>query len=791
MLRWIKSHKILSILLLLLITTSTLVASSSLIAIWGIKSFLSDHASEVEIERLELSLWNSDIRIEGLSAKDEQGRRIGFDSFYVDWNMADLWDEQLTINEFSLGGFKLDIELDDLQLLQIGPLALSKFAKPDKMDDSETKLVTSKESISAEPTEKKKMPAKPWAVSLSGVQLSDLEICVVDKTKDFKSLGFPLQNNDNFSACLTFGELLLEQSFTVDKSARPNYQGNIHLARLTLTSRDKHKLAELKDLLFTDLKFNQENFSIEKITLSNIGYLVQEPTDSYADMGLVLESFELESLLFSQQNIAASLVELNLSGLKLYQRASDNELHALLKLPRLNITNFSFAESIAAIESVELNDLEMMERLAAHVEPDNSGLSGSLIRLTGLKLNDAQLQKQVISLGKLATNGVFVDAILQNGELNLAQWLAVTDKVSQSDESAADSSESSEPLKIKLGQFDLANSEINIAEDSTGELVEQKIVDIKLNLGEVMFGYSDAKDTPVAYSMSFAEGGAISGEGMINLGKKDLSTDIKGKIENMNLVSVTRYAARFIGYRIEQGHLNLNYAVKIADKKIDAIFESKLEKFELGELQEHEANEMNEELGVPLPMALNLLRDSDDNIELEIPLKGDMNSPDFSIASIVATVTVKAIKNAVIYQYSPLGMLSLASGVFDLATALRFEPIEFTARNTKLSDAGKAQLEKVISIMNDKPKIKMVICGVATRADMTESAQASARKAGDDSNKKAKVDPKPLIELAKIRQNNVIDYIVSNGKVAKERLLGCNVKLSGDMQMKPLVNISI
>ncbi len=188
-------------------------------------------------------------------------------------------------------------------------------------------------------------------------------------------------------------------------------------------------------------------------------------------------------------------------------------------------------------------------------------------------------------------------------------------------------------------------------------------------------------------------------------------------------------------------------------------------------------------------MALNLLRDSDDNIELDFPVTGNVDSPDFSIASIISTVSVKAIKNAVIYHYSPLGMFSLASGVFDLATALNFDPIEFEIQKNELNEETKKQLDKVVSLMSEKPRIKMVVCGEGTWLDYPDlTLEEIKQKKKEDF---AKLDVTALLTLAKQRQSNVIKYIVEQGGIEKSRLLGCNVKMSKKKGAKPQVKLSI
>jgi len=185
-------------------------------------------------------------------------------------------------------------------------------------------------------------------------------------------------------------------------------------------------------------------------------------------------------------------------------------------------------------------------------------------------------------------------------------------------------------------------------------------------------------------------------------------------------------------------------------------------------------------------MALDLLRDSDDNIELEIPVTGDINAPDFSISDIISTVTFKAIKNAVIYNYSPLGMFSLAAGIFDLATALKFDPIEFEYASVELNQGAKEQLDKVAKLMAEKPKVKFLVCAVATVNDW-----AALNPLKSDKDIVPPVDTQIILDIAEKRQKTVIDYLLNVGQIEGSRLLTCNTKLNKSEASKAIVELSI
>ncbi|MCW9000385.1 MAG: DUF748 domain-containing protein, partial [Kangiellaceae bacterium] len=495
----------------------------------------------------------------------------------------------------------------------------------------------------------------------------------------------------------------------------------------------------------------------------------------------------------------------------------NKKVHPAVSFNELQVTNSDIVKNDISVESLKLNKLKLLESL------QNEGkylANNKLIKLDGIKVTPQQILVDTVDWQGFVTE-LYADS---NG-INVQKWFAQvgteadTGSESKQNPEAGESnlnesnSKESNANKDKVNETDIAgmpiiqvnnfmfagNSTVSFTDANLTDPVEHKLSDIQIEIKDINLGGKEASPATIDYKMTVAEAGRLSGKGNFALQSQGLDLNLDGKLKAIDMTAFSQYAARFIGYRIDSGQLNIDYGVKLANNQIDANFKTLLEKFEVGDLQAHEQSELNEELGVPLPMALNLLRDSDDNIELEMPIDGDVNSPDFSLASIISAVSVKAIKNAVIYHYSPLGMFSLASGVFDLATALRFDPIKFEASATQLNSEGKEQLDKVIQLMTEKPKVKMVICGIAVQSDIqtrqpsdfqADSQNSSQTKQQTESQAMSKQEVAEIIELAKQRQSNVIDYI-SAKNIDKSRLVGCNVKVDDEQESQARVEISI
>jgi len=173
---------------------------------------------------------------------------------------------------------------------------------------------------------------------------------------------------------------------------------------------------------------------------------------------------------------------------------------------------------------------------------------------------------------------------------------------------------------------------------------------------------------------------------------------------------------------------------------------------------------------------------------------------------VVNTVSAKAIKVAVINYYSTLGLLSVVKKAVDLATALRFEPINFSPADTRLNDAAQAYLDKVSSMLHERPGLHIVICGHVTNADrdkilpqteLTGSADSAPLpdtasdaievtetvKLSDDQLDK-------LLQLARQRGEKTKEYLVTRKGIGADRLILCNPVYTAETD-RPFVQIKL
>lgn len=757
---WIKQNKLLSFFLALFCLLGLLVALSSQIIIFFLRSYLSDHASDVELSSLQVNWWRSDIEITGLATRDSDGNRFSVNELYLDWVMTDLWDNQLTVESLKINGLKVDIKSDNFKVLKVGPI-----------------------TIPATTTTEVEEPVEPWAVTVSDVAIHKSNICVSDNSASFHSVSLPLTTDQSLNTCMGLDKLTMPGTFNLDIATGPVLESPIELAGFSLKLSDDTSYASIGQVLIEPLSFTMDSLESEKLKITDITLLSSDEVD-ISDNGIRLSDLTINQFKFVMESSDLSVASIQAESFNLYTRASDQAIHSLVSLASAGVEDLKVKSGDISLSNLQVGSTNLLENFQG--DADNT------ITQIG-QISVAKLSKAAnhISVGDTQIESLQVSLVMDETGVNAANWFAQSDQAVE-EEASAESVITWDLSSFKLG----GESTIQFEDNSLGNPLTQSIHELLIDLGTIAPGQSS--DTPVTVAMKINEHGTFNAGGVIKQHNNTLGLQLEGALKHLDMVDLSPYAQRFIGYRVDTGQLNLDYKFTINEHDIDATLETKLERFELGELQEHEKHELNDELGLPLPLALDLIRDSDNNISLNIPIHGKTDDPQFSVAGIISTVTVKAIKNAVIYHYSPLGMLTLASGVFDLATALKFDPVQFEPQNTELDAGDKEQLDKVVKVLADKPRVKFVVCAVATEADQVFKDEVVDQPVAETTDKPQPpkvrrvptLGPEQLVAIANERQQKVLDYLKS-GSIPAERLLACNIKIAKDKADKPVVNLSL
>ena len=136
--------------------------------------------------------------------------------------------------------------------------------------------------------------------------------------------------------------------------------------------------------------------------------------------------------------------------------------------------------------------------------------------------------------------------------------------------------------------------------------------------------------------------GRVAGTGLLEIGGAVNPTvippalDIKAKAHDIELPGLTPYSSKYAGYPIERGKLSVDVAYKIdSDGKLEASNQIIVNQLTFGA-----KTDSPDATKLPVPLIVALLQDRHGVIDLDLPLTGSVNDPQFSMGALIWKVIV-------------------------------------------------------------------------------------------------------------------------------------------------------
>ncbi|SDZ73523.1 protein of unknown function [Desulfuromusa kysingii] len=190
--------------------------------------------------------------------------------------------------------------------------------------------------------------------------------------------------------------------------------------------------------------------------------------------------------------------------------------------------------------------------------------------------------------------------------------------------------------------------------------------------------------------------------GKINPLSRDLYTDLTFSFQEIDLTPMTPYSGTYLGYVIDRGKLYLDLNYQIEHQKIAATNKVMIDQFTFGDTVQSE-----KATSLPVAFAISLLKDSNGEIHLDIPVSGDMNDPNFSISGVIFTVLRNLLVKA---ATSPFSLLAATLGGDEDFTAISFAPGIAT-----LDDKQQGKLKSLADMLAQRPALILEISAFADK----------------------------------------------------------------------------
>ena len=238
----------------------------------------------------------------------------------------------------------------------------------------------------------------------------------------------------------------------------------------------------------------------------------------------------------------------------------------------------------------------------------------------------------------------------------------------------------------------------------------------KFNASFTNVNNTSGHSTAITMDGVLAESGSLRGKGQISFDDPRRNNDVTLNFKNVPLNAFNPAVMTFAGYQIASGRVNLNLHYSAKEGELKGSNQIVIKNIELGE---EVADFQGKKL--PLGLAIALLEDSDDTIDVTINIAGNVDSPEFSASGLVWQAISNVLSNVATAPFRALGAL-LGMGANDGVNAVLGEAVYLPPDQDRL--------EKFGDFLAKKPHATLELTGTYDpNADKEALARATANLA--------------------------------------------------------------
>ena len=251
-------------------------------------------------------------------------------------------------------------------------------------------------------------------------------------------------------------------------------------------------------------------------------------------------------------------------------------------------------------------------------------------------------------------------------------------------------------LPVSIGRIDVTHGTVHFSDFFVRPNYSANLTDLAGSVSAM----SAAQAGDVLLDAKVEETAPVEIRGKINPFAPVLTLDLIGRAHDIDLPPLTPYAAKYAGYGIEKGKLSFDVHYKIDDRKLTADNKLVLDQLTFGaRVDSPTATKL------PVLLAVALLKDRHGVIDIELPISGSLDDPQFSMGGLIVRVIINLITKVVTAPFAVLG--ALAGGGPQLAY------VEFAPGRAALSPASEAKLRTLAKALADRPALKLDVTGRA------------------------------------------------------------------------------
>lgn len=516
---------------------------------------------------------------------------------------------------------------------------------------------------------------KPLDVNISKIDLKEL------KARENEQQILNIQNVNIKKADLKDKNLMLDFASIKNSSLWAKLLENNSLDILNIYKNDTNS-SEKSDFMYHISSFELLNSNIfladtkhkkQHNFLVNLRANEINPSDDFkVNLNLIANSSNLE--LNSTANLSKSFINSDyiLSNLNLanYQDYISDFANLIIKNTNIN-SNGNFKINS---DKIELKSNLLVKNLELENTKNQKLIKSKKIFLPQIKFNNENLEIKSIDIDEFNANLV----IDEQNQTNFSNLLKDKNEKNKTN------------LEVNLNKLTLRNSLLNY---------ENKKSKQRLNIDKIDANLTKQKNNISKLNLRaiIDKNTVFNANGDLNIKNIKEKTNLQISIKNLILNKLNPTIAPSLGKNIQDGTLSaaLKYEIISSNLKGENLLDIQSLSFN--------KNETNT-TSIPIEAFVAILSDSNNKMQISLPIDGNLNDPSFSYSGIIFKAFTNLVTQSVLSPFSIVGKL------LNIDTK-GLDSVDFEAGKSVIEVSELAKIKHYISILNQKPNLKLSING--------------------------------------------------------------------------------
>ncbi len=341
-------------------------------------------------------------------------------------------------------------------------------------------------------------------------------------------------------------------------------------------------------------------------------------------------------------------------------------------------------------------DVSFTNVATADLRHDRDMVKFDALTVKGIKASYPAIKLQIeeVALTGLKANVV----IYTNLQINLATICSNSAPKAAAGRAAS----SAPPASIDLGSLVIDKASFHYVDES----IEPRAAFDVQELSGTIKGLSSHAPGPATVELrgdvdAFSP---YSISGSIDPLAKDISLNLALSIKNVDLTSLTPYMEKYGGYPLNKGKVLMQLKYDLARRKLAAS-----NKVIIADLTLGAKNNSPAATHLPVKLGVALLKDREGKIDLEVPLSGSLDDPNFRIGPLIMQVVENLLAKAATSPFTLLGR-ALGGGGEELSS------VDFAPGEAVVAPSEKSKLAKLAKALYERPALTLQIAGACAPA---------------------------------------------------------------------------